>query len=94
VAIEQLTVTSLRNVAGGMTLEDTLTSRDNINAALRTMRAERDRRAAVLTAEGQSRAIENVFDAIHRGDADRHPEAGRPDAATGLRQGGVGRVLG
>jgi regulator of protease activity HflC (stomatin/prohibitin superfamily) len=84
--IEQLTVTTLRNVAGGMTLEDTLTSRDTINAELRTvldeatgkwgirvnrvelkavdpppsiqeamekqMRAERDRRAAILTAEG------------------------------------------
>src|SRR5258707_14761592 len=33
--IEQLTVTTLRNVAGGMTLEDTLTSRDTINAELR-----------------------------------------------------------
>ena len=85
-AIEQLTVTTLRNVIGGMTLEDTLTSRDKINAALRSvldeatgkwgirvnrvelkavdppasiqeamekqMRAERDRRAAILTAEG------------------------------------------
>ena len=85
-AIEQLTVTTLRNVIGGMTLEDTLTSRDSINAALRgvldeatgkwgirinrveikaveppasiqeamekQMRAERDRRAAILTAEG------------------------------------------
>src|SRR3712207_5939955 len=85
-AIEQLTVTTLRNVIGGMTLEDTLTSRDQINAALRTvldeatgkwgiranrvelkaidppgsiqeamekqMRAERDRRATILTAEG------------------------------------------
>ena len=30
--IEQLTVTTLRNVIGGMTLEDTLTSRDQINA--------------------------------------------------------------
>jgi len=85
-AIEQLTVTTLRNVIGGMTLEDTLTSRDNINTQLRVvldeatgkwgvrinrveiksidppgsiqeamekqMRAERDRRAAILTAEG------------------------------------------
>jgi regulator of protease activity HflC (stomatin/prohibitin superfamily) len=85
-AIEQLTVTTLRNVAGGMTLEDTLTSRDHINAQLRSvldeatgkwgirvnrvelkaveppgtiqeamekqMRAERDRRAAILQAEG------------------------------------------
>ena len=120
-----------------MTLEDTLTSRDKVSAALRhvldeatgkwgirvnrvelkavdppasiqeamekQMRAERDRRAAILTAEGvkqsqiltaegekqsailraegqreaqileaegQSKAIETVFDAIHRGDAD------------------------
>jgi regulator of protease activity HflC (stomatin/prohibitin superfamily) len=85
-AIEQLTVTTLRNVIGGMTLEETLTSRDQINAALRVvldeatgqwgirvnrveiksidppgsiqeamekqMRAERDRRAAILNAEG------------------------------------------
>ena len=33
--IEQLTVTTLRNVIGGMSLEDTLTSRDQINAQLR-----------------------------------------------------------
>jgi len=46
------------------------------------MRAERDRRAAILTAEGQrtaailraegeAKAIETVFDAIHRGDPDQ-----------------------
>src|SRR4051812_9123753 len=85
-AIEQLTVTTLRNVIGGLTLEDTLTSRDNVNSQLRVVldettgkwgirinrvelksveppgtigggmerqvRAERDRRAAILTAEG------------------------------------------
>ncbi|MFL5876256.1 MAG: SPFH domain-containing protein [Solirubrobacteraceae bacterium] len=85
-AIEQLTVTTLRNVIGGMTLEDTLTSRDNVNQQLRAvldeatgrwgirvnrvelksidppgtiqeamekqMRAERDRRATILNAEG------------------------------------------
>jgi len=84
--IEQLTVTTLRNVVGSMDLEQTLTSRDQINGLLRgvldeatgkwgvrvnrvelksidppqsiqgsmeqQMRAERDRRAAVLTAEG------------------------------------------
>jgi regulator of protease activity HflC (stomatin/prohibitin superfamily) len=34
-AIEQLTVTTLRNVIGGIALEKTLTSRDHINAQLR-----------------------------------------------------------
>jgi regulator of protease activity HflC (stomatin/prohibitin superfamily) len=86
-AIEQLTVTTLRNVIGGMTLEDTLTSRDNVNQQLRAvldeatgrwgirvarvelkaidpppsiqdsmekqMRADREKRAMILTAEGQ-----------------------------------------
>src|SRR5918997_1713037 len=36
-AIEQLTVTTLRNVIGGMTLEETLTSRDSINSQLRVV---------------------------------------------------------
>jgi regulator of protease activity HflC (stomatin/prohibitin superfamily) len=85
-AIEQLTVTTLRNVIGGMALEKTLTSRDEINDQLRgvldeatgkwgirvnrvelkavdpppsiqdsmekQMRADRDKRAAILAAEG------------------------------------------
>ena len=89
-AIEQLTVTTLRNVIGGMALEKTLTSRDGINSALRgvldeatgkwgirvnrvelkaidppasikdtmekQMRADREKRAAILQAEGQQRA--------------------------------------
>jgi regulator of protease activity HflC (stomatin/prohibitin superfamily) len=85
-AIEQLTVTTLRNVIGSLDLEEALTSRDEINARLRTvldeatgkwgirinrveikaidpppsiqeametqMRAERDKRAAILNAQG------------------------------------------
>src|SRR5215210_6007745 len=85
-AIEQLTMTTLRNIVGGMDLEETLTSRDEINSRLRgvldeatgkwgirvnrvelkgidpppsikdsmekQMRADRDKRAAILTAEG------------------------------------------
>ncbi|WP_426560187.1 SPFH domain-containing protein [Angustibacter sp. McL0619] len=136
--IEQLTVTTLRNVIGSLDLEQTLTSRDQINGQLRgvldeatgkwgirvnrvelkaidppasvqdsmekQMRAERDRRATILTAEGvkqaqiltaegekqsnilraegtaqaailnaagESRAIQQVFDAIHRGNPDQ-----------------------
>ncbi|HEX6918504.1 MAG TPA: SPFH domain-containing protein [Phycicoccus sp.] len=132
--IEQLTVTTLRNVIGSLDLEQTLTGRDQINAQLRgvldeatgkwgirvnrvelkaidpptsiqesmekQMKAERDRRAVILNAEGtkasqiltaegekqsailraegsaqarileaqgQARAIQQVFDAIHRG---------------------------
>ncbi len=132
--IEQLTVTTLRNVIGSLDLEQTLTSRDQINGQLRgvldeatgkwgirvnrvelkaidppasvqesmekQMKAERDRRAVILHAEGikasqiltaegekqsqilraegsaqarileaqgQARAIQQVFDAIHRG---------------------------
>lgn len=85
-AVEQLTTTTLRNVVGGLNLEEALTSRDTINGKLRVvldestgkwgirvgrvelkaidppvsiqdsmekqMRAERDRRAVILTAEG------------------------------------------
>src|SRR6266702_4008269 len=85
-AIEQLTVTTLRNVIGGLALESTLTSRDEINGQLRgvldeatgkwgirvnrvelkaidppasikdsmekQMRADREKRAAILNAEG------------------------------------------
>ena len=88
--IEQLTVTTLRNVVGGLDLEAALTSRDSINAAIRgvldeatgkwgvrvnrvelkaidpppsvqesmekQMRAERDKRAAILTAEGEKQS--------------------------------------
>ncbi|MFC0111826.1 SPFH domain, Band 7 family protein [Kibdelosporangium aridum] len=136
-AVEQLTVTTLRNVVGSMDLEQTLTSRDTINSQLRgvldeatgkwgirvnrveikaidpprtikdamekQMRAERDKRAAILSAEGQrqsqiltaegdkqaavlraegnrtaeilkaegqARAIDQVFQAVHRNDPD------------------------
>jgi len=37
IAMEQLTITTLRNVVGSMTLEETLTSRDQINSQLRSV---------------------------------------------------------
>ncbi|MGX7679422.1 SPFH domain-containing protein [Jatrophihabitans sp. DSM 45814] len=86
-AVEQLTITTLRNVVGALNLEQTLTSRDGINTQLRgvldeatgpwgirvarveikaieppasirdamekQMRADRDKRAIILSAEGQ-----------------------------------------
>lgn len=85
--VEQLTMTTLRNIVGGMDLEGTLTSRERINTGLavvldettgrwgikvkrveiksidppasikdameKQMRADRDKRALILTAEGQ-----------------------------------------
>ncbi|GAA2792706.1 SPFH domain-containing protein [Saccharopolyspora taberi] len=90
VGVEQLTTTTLRNVVGGMSLEETLTSRDQINTQLRgvldqetgrwgirvarvelkaidpppsiqdsmekQMRADREKRAMILNAEGQREA--------------------------------------
>lgn len=89
-AVEQLATTTLRNVVGGLNLEETLVSRDEINGQLRVvldeatgkwgirvsrvelkaidppasiqdsmekqMRAERERRAVILTAEGEKQA--------------------------------------
>ncbi|MBV2363864.1 SPFH domain-containing protein [Streptomonospora nanhaiensis] len=89
-AVEQLASATLRNVIGGMDLEQTLTSRDQINRELRAvldeataewgievsrvelkaieppesvqeamekqMRADRDKRAEILTAEGQKQS--------------------------------------
>jgi regulator of protease activity HflC (stomatin/prohibitin superfamily) len=88
--VEQLTLTTLRNVVGSMDLEQTLTSRDQINHELRReldeatgkwglrvsrvelraieppssiqdsmekqMRADRDKRAAILQAEGSKQS--------------------------------------
>ncbi|MBR4444342.1 MAG: SPFH/Band 7/PHB domain protein [Solobacterium sp.] len=89
-AMENLTATTLRNIIGDLTLDETLTSRDRINsqmlqiiddatdpwgiklsrvelknimppAAIRDsmekqMKAEREKRAAILTAEGQKQS--------------------------------------
>jgi len=89
-AVEQLTITTLRNVIGSLNLEQALTSRDSINTQLRgvldeatgpwgirvarveikaidpppsiqdamekQMRADRDKRAIILSAEGQREA--------------------------------------
>src|SRR4029078_9409724 len=52
-AIEQLTVTTLRNVIGGMALEKTLTSRDEINSELRGVVAEATRKWGVRVKRGE-----------------------------------------
>jgi regulator of protease activity HflC (stomatin/prohibitin superfamily) len=54
--------------AEGVKQSQILTAEGEKQAAI--LRAEGQREAQMLQAEGQSRAIETVFEAIHRGDAD------------------------
>ena len=106
-AVEQLTITTLRNVTGSLTIDEALTSRDKINADLRIvldeateawgirvsrievksidpplsiqeamekqMRAERDKRAAILTAEGEKQG------AILRAEAEKQSRVLKAD---------------
>ncbi|MGE5560710.1 MAG: SPFH domain-containing protein [Chloroflexota bacterium] len=112
-AIEYLTATTLRNIIGEMDLDQTLTSRDNVNAKLRTildeatdkwgikvtrvelknimpprdiqdamekqMRAERERRQAILLAEGEKRA------AILKAEGERESAIQRAEGAKQAR---------
>jgi regulator of protease activity HflC (stomatin/prohibitin superfamily) len=58
VGVEQLTTTTLRNLVGGMTLEQTLTSRDQINTALRGVLDEATNRWGLRVARVELRAID------------------------------------
>ncbi len=118
-AVEQLTMTTLRNIVGGMDLEETLTSREMINSGLRgvldeatgkwgirvnrveikgidpppsikdsmekQMRADRDKRALILSAEGQRQsailtAEGNKQSAILNDEGDRESQILRAQA--------------
>ncbi|HEX5917479.1 MAG TPA: SPFH domain-containing protein [Nocardioides sp.] len=134
-AVEQLTMTTLRNIVGGMDLEQTLTSRDEINNGLRgvldeatgkwgirvnrveikgidpppsikdamekQMRADRDKRALILTAEGQRQsailtAEGNKQSAILNAEGDRESLILRAQAdreAAILRAQGEGQAI-
>jgi len=134
-AIEQLTMTTLRNIIGGMDLEQTLTSREEINRALRgvldeatgkwgirvnrvelkgidpppsikdsmekQMRADRDKRAVILTAEGQRQsailtAEGNKQSAILNAEGDRESQILRAQAdreSQILRAQGEGQAI-
>jgi regulator of protease activity HflC (stomatin/prohibitin superfamily) len=123
-AVEQLTTTTLRNVVGGLNLEEALTSRDNINGQLRVvldeatgkwgirvsrvelkaidppvsiqdsmekqMRAERDRRAVILTAEGTKQA--DILEAEGRRQAEILRAEGDAKAAV-LRADGEAQAI-
>ena len=123
-AVEQLTMTTLRNIVGGMDLEQTLTSREEINNGLRgvldeatgkwgirvnrveikgidpppsikdamekQMRADRDKRALILTAEGQRQS------AILNAEGDRESQILRARAdreSAILRAQGEGQAI-
>ncbi|MDT5174672.1 MAG: hypothetical protein QOG37_1923 [Mycobacterium sp.] len=58
VGVEQLATTTLRNVVGGMTLEQTLTSRDQINNQLRGVLDEATGRWGLRVARVELRSIE------------------------------------
>ena len=135
-AVEQLTITTLRNVIGSLNLEQALTSRDEINSKLRgvldeatgpwgirvarveikaidpppsiqdameqQMRADRNKRALILTAEGQRESAiktaegqKAAADPRRRGpEAGRDPRRrGRPAVAHPPRRGRAGRAV-
>lgn len=58
VGVEQLTTTTLRNVVGGMTLEQTLTSRDSINGQLRGVLDEATNKWGLRVARVELRSID------------------------------------
>ena len=58
VGVEQLATTTLRNVVGGMTLEQTLTSRDQINTKLRGVLDEATGRWGLRVARVELRSID------------------------------------
>jgi regulator of protease activity HflC (stomatin/prohibitin superfamily) len=57
-AMEQLTVTTLRNVVGSMTLEETLTSRDQINSQLRIVLDEATEKWGVRVTRVELKSID------------------------------------
>jgi len=58
VAMEQLAITTLRNVVGAMTLEETLTSRDMINTQLRTVLDEATEKWGVRVTRVELKSID------------------------------------
>jgi regulator of protease activity HflC (stomatin/prohibitin superfamily) len=56
--VEQITITTLRNVVGGMSLEETLTSRDQINTVLRGSLDEATDRWGIRVARVEIKAID------------------------------------
>ena len=87
-AVEQLTVTTLRNVVGGMDLETALTSRDQINSELRRELDEATGKWGIRVGRVELKAIEPP--GVHPGldgeaDARRPRQAGRHLVRRGIQ---------
>ena len=78
VGVEQITTTTLRNVVGGMSLEGTLTSRDEINTELRGELDEATGRWGIRVAPGRDQGHRPAR--VHPG-VDGAADEGRPREA-------------
>lgn len=88
-AIEQLTMTTLRNIIGGMDLEQTLTSREEINQKLRAVLDEATGKWGIKVNRVELRSIEppaTIRDAMEKGARAEREKRAQILLAEGQRQ--------
>jgi regulator of protease activity HflC (stomatin/prohibitin superfamily) len=88
-AIEQLTMTTLRNIIGGLDLEQTLTSREEINGKLRVVLDEATGKWGIKVNRVELRAIEppaTIRDAMEKGARAERDKRAQVLLAEGQRQ--------
>ncbi|MFW6598912.1 SPFH domain-containing protein [Propionibacteriaceae bacterium Y2011] len=88
-AIEQLTQTTLRNIIGGMDLEETLTSREDINGKLRVVLDEATGKWGIKVNRVELRSIEpppTIRDAMEKGARAERDKRAQILLAEGQRQ--------
>ena len=88
-AIEQLTMTTLRNIIGGMDLEQTLTSREEINQKLRSVLDEATGKWGIKVNRVELRSIEppaTIRDAMEKGARAEREKRAQILLAEGQRQ--------
>jgi len=88
-AIEQLTMTTLRNIIGGMDLEQTLTSREDINHKLRSVLDEATGKWGIKVNRVELRSIEppaTIRDAMEKGARAEREKRAQILLAEGQRQ--------
>ncbi len=88
-AIEQLTMTTLRNIIGGLDLEQTLTSREEINQKLRAVLDEATGKWGIKVNRVELRSVEppaTIRDAMEKGARAERDKRAAILAAEGQRQ--------